>query len=394
MQGKSTKKIWLSPPHMSGEELKHVQEAFRDNWVAPAGPHLKTMESRLKEFFNVESAAVLTSGTAALHLALINLEVGPGDTVLVQSLTFSASANPIKYLGAEPVFIDSERDTWNLDPELVIEAIEDLTAKDKKPKAIIAVDLYGMPAKWAELQSIATEFDIPIIEDSAEAAGSTFMGKKCGSFGRMAVVSFNGNKIITTGGGGALLSNDWNLVNHARFLSTQAKDNAPHYQHSYVGYNYRMSNITAGIGIGQLDCLPERVLQRRHNFDLYFRELNEVEGISFLLEPYGFYSNRWLTTLMIDPAQTGGINREHVRLALESENIESRPVWKPLHMQPVFKDCLFYGNGVSEDVFRYGLCLPSGSCMTEDEVKRVAFLVKKVIKQQKFQYNTDILQEN
>lgn len=390
MSDNQLKKIWLSPPHMSGEELEQVQEAFRNNWVAPAGPHLKKMESKLKEYFNVESAAVLTSGTAALHLALINLNVQPGDTVLVQSLTFSASANPIKYLGAEPVFIDSEEETWNLCPKLVIEAIDDLTSKGKKPKAIIAVDLYGMPAKWAELQSIATEFDIPIIEDSAEAAGSTFMGKKCGSFGRMAVVSFNGNKIITTGGGGALLSNDWNLVNHARFLSTQAKDNAPHYQHSYIGYNYRMSNITAGIGIGQLNCLPERVLQRRHNFDLYFKELSDIEGISFLQEPYGYYSNRWLTTIMIDPEKTGGINREHIRLALESENIESRPIWKPLHLQPVFKDCLFYGNGTSEDIFRYGLCLPSGSSLTEDEVGRVSFIVKKIIKQKNQRVDTAV----
>lgn len=370
-------RIWLSPPHMGDSELKYVQQAFETNWIAPAGPHIADFEQSLNEYFEVAASTAVTSGTAALHLALINLGVGPGDIVLCQSITFAASANPIRYLGATPVFIDSEKDTWNIDPDLVSEAIEVYREKGIKPKAIITVHLYGMPAKMAELESISAEHDIPLIEDAAEAAGSTYLGKKCGSFGRMAVLSFNGNKIITTSGGGALLSNDWHLIEHARFLSTQAKDPAPHYQHSYIGYNYRMSNVCAGIGIGQMETLPERVLQRRNNFDFYRESLEDLPGFEFPLEPYGHYSNRWLTTVLIDPKKTGGITREHIRLVLDAENIESRPLWKPLHLQPIFKDSTFFGTNVAEQLFQKGLCLPSGSSITTEQREKVVEIIRK-----------------
>ena len=379
MKSLNDEKIWLSPPHIGEKERSYVEEAFDQNWVAPAGPHIVRFESSIKEYFNVGAVAALSSGTAALHLALINLGVGQGDYVLTQSLTFSASANPIRYLGAEPVFIDSEYDTWNLDPVVLEEAILDLKEKGIKPKAIVGVDLYGMPAKWADIQNISMKYDIPLIEDSAEAAGSTYMGKYCGTFGRMAVLSFNGNKIITTSGGGALLSNDWHLVEHARFLSTQAKDDAAHYQHSHVGYNYRMSNICAGIGCGQMEVLNNRVRRRREIFDFYFDEFRDVEGISLLVEPYGHYSNRWLTAILVDPEKTNGITREHLRLALESRNIESRPLWKPLHLQPVFENHLFYGSNVSQSLFENGLCLPSGSAMTSEQLNKVISVIRKVL---------------
>lgn len=369
-------RIWLSPPHMGDNEFKYMKEAYESNWIAPAGPHLNTFEKNIKDFFNVEAAAVVSSGTAALHLALINLGIKQGDYVICQSMTFSASANPIAYQGATPVFIDSEKDTWNIDPNLVREAIIDLDKKGNKPKAIIAVHLYGMPAKMAELESISIEFDIPLIEDAAEAAGSSYLGKKCGSFGRVAIISFNGNKIITTSGGGALLSNDWHMVSHSRFLSTQAKDPAPHYQHSHIGYNYRMSNICAAIGCGQLEVLPERVLQRRANFDFYFNELSNMPGIEFLPEPYGHYSNRWLSTILVHPNKTNGVSREHLRLSLEADFIESRPLWKPLHTQPIFKDYPKYVNGLSENLFQNGLCLPSGSSLTQDERTYIVDVIK------------------
>lgn len=368
-------KIWLSSPHMGGNELEYVNKAFADNWIAPAGPHIKDFETKLSTYFGVEDTAVVSSGTAALHLALINLKIKQGDTVLVQSMTFAASANPIVYLGAEPVFIDSERETFNLDPNCVREAIVELDKQGKKPKAIIAVHLYGMPAKMAELEEVAMEYDIPLIEDAAEAAGSVYFGKKCGSFGRMSILSFNGNKIITTSGGGALLSNDWNLVNNARFLSTQAKDNAPHYQHSNIGYNYRMSNVCASIGLGQLEVLDEWVRLRRRNYQLYYSSLSDIDGVDFLEEPEGYFSNRWLTTIIIDPVKTNGITREHIRLALDADNIESRPLWKPLHLQPVFKNAKYFGNNVSEELFLKGLCLPSGSNLSEEDVNRVINII-------------------
>lgn len=372
----SKERIWLSPPHMGDNEFKYMKEAFESNWIAPAGPHISTFEKNIKDLFNVEAAAVVSSGTAALHLALINLGIKQGDYVICQSMTFSASANPIVYQGAIPVFIDSEKETWNLDPDLVRKAIIELDKKGNRPKAIIAVHLYGMPAKMAELESISIEFDIPLIEDAAEAAGSKYLGKRCGSFGRAAVLSFNGNKIITTSGGGALLSNDWHMVSHSRFLSTQAKDPAPHYQHSHIGYNYRMSNISAAIGCGQLEVLEERVQQRRANYDFYFNELSDIPGISFLPEPYGHYSNRWLSSILVHPEKTNGISREHLRLRLEAEYIESRPLWKPLHTQPIFKDYPKYINGISESLFQNGLCLPSGSSLKQDERNQIVEVLK------------------
>ncbi len=373
-----SKKIWLSSPHMSGSELKNVQDAFANNWVAPAGPAIHQFEKDLASYFHVNSAAALASGTSALHLALINVGVKRGDEVICQSMTFAASANPITYLGAKPIFIDSERNTWNIDPEVVRDVVVSKIAKGKKPKAIIVVHLYGMPAKMTELENISMEFDIPIIEDAAEAAGSTYLGKKCGSFGWMGIMSFNGNKIITTSGGGALLSNDWHSISHAKFLATQAKDNAPHYQHSHIGYNYRISNICAAIGVGQLSVLDKRVEQRRANFDFYYESLNDLKGLSFLKEPDGHFSNRWLTTIVIDPSLSSGVTRERVRLSLDADNIESRPLWKPLHMQPVFKYAEYFGSNVAEDLFQHGLCLPSGSNLSQSDLSRIVKIIREV----------------
>lgn len=370
-------KLWLSSPHMGGKEQEYVKEAFETNWIAPLGPHVNHFENDLEQFLdhNVKVAA-LSSGTAALHLAMIMLDIKPGDEVICQSMTFSASANPIAYQKATPVFIDSEKDTWNMDPEWLKKAIEDRIKKGKKPKAIVVVHLYGMPAKLDEVIDMAKGFDVPVIEDAAEALGSKYKGRPCGTFGRMSILSFNGNKIITTSGGGALASHEEELIRKARFLATQARDPAPHYQHSHIGYNYRMSNVCAGIGRGQMKVLPERVQQRRANFEKYVEMLGKIPGISFLSEPDGFYSNRWLTTILVDPQKTGGMTREDIRIALEKENIESRPLWKPMHLQPVFADCPFYGDGTSEELFNNGLCLPSGSNMTEEEQKRVIGLVK------------------
>ncbi|RQP16732.1 MAG: aminotransferase class I/II-fold pyridoxal phosphate-dependent enzyme [Parapedobacter sp.] len=372
-------KIWLSSPHMGGKEFEYVKEAFDTNWIAPLGPHVNGFEqdiaTRLGENFHV---AALSAGTAALHLALVQLGVRHGDEVICQSMTFSASANPIKYQGAVPIFVDSEPDTWNMDPARLREAIRDRFARGKKPKAIIIVHLYGMPAKLDEILGIAKEFQIPVIEDAAEAMGSTYKGRAAGTFGDFGVLSFNGNKIITTSGGGALVSKDEKQIAHARFLATQARDNAPHYQHSHVGYNYRMSNVCAGIGRGQMEVLTDRV-NRRREVNQYYREaLADVEGISFLSEPTGdYFSNFWLTTIIVDhPNYT----REDIRLALEADNVESRPLWKPMHLQPVFKDTPFYGEGVSERLFDKGLCLPSGSNLTEQDLLRVVRVCKKVTK--------------
>lgn len=375
-------KLWLSSPHMGGKEQEYVKEAFETNWIAPLGPHVNHFENDLEQFLdhNVKVAA-LSSGTAALHLAMIMLDIKPGDEVICQSMTFSASANPIAYQKATPVFIDSEKDTWNMDPEWLKKAIEDRIKKGKKPKAIVVVHLYGMPAKLDEVIDMAKDFDVPVIEDAAEALGSRYKGRPCGTFGRMSILSFNGNKIITTSGGGALVSHEEELIRKARFLATQARDPAPHYQHSHIGYNYRMSNVCAGIGRGQMEVLPERVKQRRAKFEEYVNMLGKIPGISFLSEPDDFYSNRWLTTILVDPQKTGGITREDIRIALEKENIESRPLWKPMHLQPVFADYPFYGDGTSEELFNNGLCLPSGSNMTEEEQKRVIGLVKRCLLQ-------------
>ncbi len=368
-------KIWLSSPHMGNMEQVFVKEAFDTNWIAPLGPHVNGFEADLQGFTGAGHAAALSSGTAALHLALIMLGVKAGDEVICQSFTFSASANPIVYQGAMPVFVDSEKETWNMCPVALEEAIRDRMDKGKKPAAIIAVHLYGMPAKMDEIGAVAKKYDIPVIEDAAEALGSHIKGKMCGTFGKLNILSFNGNKIITTSGGGALVSEDGELIAKARFLATQARDNAPHYQHSHIGYNYRMSNVVAAIGRGQMVVLNDRVAARRANYDRYVRLFGEINAkgyhIELLPEPEGFFSNRWLTTVTIDPEKNMGIIREDVRLALEAENIESRPLWKPMHLQPVFADAPFYGDGTSERLFDQGLCLPSGSNLVEDDWQRI-----------------------
>jgi len=365
-------KIWLSSPHIGTKEREYVKEAFDTNWVAPLGPNVNGFEADLASFLDEGSkVAALSSGTAALHLALILLNIQTGDEVICQSMTFSASANPILYQQATPVFIDSEDETWNLDPRILEEAVIDRIAKGKKPKAIIPVHLYGMAAKMEAIISIAEKYDIPVVEDAAEALGSSINGKKCGTFGEMGILSFNGNKIITTSGGGALVSKNQGFIKQATFLATQARDPAPHYQHSHVGYNYRMSNICAGIGRGQMNVLPERIEQRKKNFSFYKAHLDQLPGITFVEEPQGFFSNRWLTTILIDPNESGGVTREEVRLSLEKENIESRPLWKPMHLQPVFKGYPYYGGNVAERLFENGLCLPSGSNLKEEELDRV-----------------------
>ena len=371
-------KIWLSSPHMGDNEQKLVQEAFDTNWIAPLGPHVDGFENDLVKFTGSKHAAALSAGTAALHLALIMLDIKTGDEVICQSMTFSASANPIAYQGAVPVFVDSERDTWNIDPELLREAIRDRFSKGKKPKAIIPVHLYGMPAKMKEILAIAKEFEIPVIEDAAEALGSTLGGQAMGTFGDLGVLSFNGNKIITTSGGGALISDKEEYIKKARFLATQARDAAPHYEHSQIGYNYRMSNVCAAIGRGQMEVLEERILQRRKNFEYYKERLAGIKGLYFLNEPDGMFSNRWLSTVLIEPKEAG-LSREDIRLHLEKDNIESRPLWKPMHLQPVFKDAPYYGTGVSDELFEKGLCLPSGSNLSQEDLDRVINKIKELV---------------
>jgi dTDP-4-amino-4,6-dideoxygalactose transaminase len=371
-------KIWLSSPHMGGNEQKLVQEAFDTNWIAPLGPHVDGFENDLVKFTGSKHAAALSAGTAALHLALIMLDVKAGDEVICQSMTFSASANPIAYQGAVPVFVDSERDTWNMDPALLREAIRDRFSKGKKPKAIIPVHLYGMPAKMKEILVIAKEFEIPVIEDAAEALGSTLEGQAMGTFGDLGILSFNGNKIITTSGGGALISEKEEYIKKARFLATQARDVAPHYEHSQIGYNYRMSNVCAAIGRGQMEVLKERILQRRRNFEYYKEQLAGIKGVHFLNEPEGMFSNRWLSTVLVDPGEAG-LSREDIRLHLEKDNIESRPLWKPMHLQPVFKDAPYYGTGVSNELFEKGLCLPSGSNLSQEDLDRVINKIKELV---------------
>ena len=364
-------KIWLSSPHMGGNEMRFVQEAYDLNWVAPLGANVDGFEHDIAKFTGAIQAAALSSGTAALHLALILAGVGPCDYVICQSMTFSASANPIAYLRAIPVFVDSESDTWNMSPVFLDEAIQFCLSQGKKPKAIIPVHLYGMPANINEILAIAEKYDIPMIEDAAESLGSTYQGKVTGIFGRAGILSFNGNKIITTSGGGALISDDEKLIKKARFLATQARDDAAHYEHSQIGYNYRMSNILAGIGRGQMEVLPDRVKQRRAINEWYRSFLAGIEGVLFQSEPdEDYYSNFWLTAITIDP-DLSGISREEVRMKLLEEEIESRPLWKPMHKQPIFKDAPFFGDGTSEDLFAKGLCLPSGSNLTEREKERI-----------------------
>ena len=367
------KRIWLSLAHMGGHEQKFIQEAFDTNWVVPLGPNVNGFEKDLRGYLNDDVHVVaLSSGTAAIHLALIQLGVGPGDEVICQSFTFAASANPIKYLGASPVFVDSESDTWNMSPQHLREAIVDRIAKTgKKPKAIIPVHLYGMPAKMDEIMAIANEFEIAVLEDAAEALGSEYKGKRCGSFGEFACLSFNGNKMITTSGGGALVCSTVEEAKRTMFYATQARDDAPHYQHSHIGYNYRMSNICAGIGRGQMMVLDDFVARRRAIHQLYKDALNGIDGISVFDNPSSdFNSNHWLTCIIVDP-EVAGFSREDIRLKMESENIETRPLWKPMHMQPVFEGAPFYGDGTSEALFEKGLCLPSGSSLTDNDIVRV-----------------------
>ena len=361
-------KIWLSSPHMSGNEQTFIKEAFDSNWVAPLGPNVNGFESDLTSYLNEDRyVAALASGTSALHLSLILLGVGHGDEVICQSKTFSASANPIVYQGATPVFVDSERETWNMCPIQLEIAIIDRIAKGNKPKAIIAVHLYGMPYKVNQINEIAVRYNIPIIEDSAESLGSQYHGRNCGTFGDFSVLSFNGNKIITTSGGGALVTKTLKHKEEAVFLATQARDNAPHYLHSQIGYNYRMSNIIAGIGRGQMTILDSHVAKRRSNHEFYVNAFKDNENITFLKEPEGHFSNRWLSCILLNSMAT----REGLRLFLEKENIESRPLWKPMHQQPVFKSAPSYLNGVSDELFEKGLCLPSGSNLTDIERNRV-----------------------
>lgn len=361
-------KIWLSSPHMGGNELKYIHDAFDANWVAPLGPNVDGFEHDLERFLGGDvSVAALSAGTAALHLGLILLGVEAGDEVICQSMTFSASANPIMYLGATPVFIDSEKETWNMCPHQLERAIQDRIANGKKPKAIIAVHLYGMPYKHAEIRAIADHYEIPILEDAAEALGSNYKGTNCGTLGDISILSFNGNKIITTSGGGALVTKNKEIKNKAVFLATQARDNAPHYQHSHVGYNYRMSNIVAGIGRGQMEVLSDRVAARRANFDFYKKNLQNRSDIKVVQEPDGHYSNRWLSCILTESFE----HREKIRLGLADNNVETRPLWKPMHLQPVFEKFPKYTNGVSEHLFEVGLCLPSGSNLTEHDLNRV-----------------------
>jgi len=368
-------RIYLSPPHLSGYEQELVGEAFRSNWIAPLGPMVDAFEREICEFIGIQHGVALASGTAALHLAMILSNVKPGDEVLCPTLTFSASANAITYVGAHPVFIDCTYETWNLDPDLLNEELAAQGREGRKMAAVVAVDLYGQCADYGRIEEICKVHGVPLIEDSAEALGATYGNEKAGCFGQMAVFSFNGNKTITTSGGGMLVSKDSDLISKARFLATQARDPAAHYEHSTIGYNYRMSNILAAIGRGQLKVIEDRLAARRRNFEYYFEALNGIPGISFMPEVSYGRSSRWLTCILVDPTHFG-VAREDIRLALEAENIESRPIWKPMHMQPVFSKCRVRGGSVSENLFAGGLCLPSGSQMTVEELHRVVSTVK------------------
>jgi pyridoxal phosphate-dependent aminotransferase EpsN len=379
---KFKKRIFLSSPHMSGNEIKYIKEAFETNWVAPLGPNVDAFEKEISHYAGIKDAAAVSSGTAAIHLALSLLDVKKGDKVFCSSLTFVASANPIIYQGAEPIFIDSEADTWNMSPQALERALIEASLEDKLPKAVIVVNLYGQSAKMDEIVSICNHYQIPIIEDAAESLGSTYKGRASGTFGKFGIYSFNGNKIITTSGGGMLISNDSDSIRKARFLATQARDPAPHYQHSEPGYNYRMSNIVAGIGRAQLEVLNKRVEARRAIYNQYFLELAYLPGISFMPELPDTRSNRWLTALTINEEEAG-VKVKEILSILSEENIEARPVWKPLHLQPLFKGARYFPNSdkesVSEFLFEKGICLPSGSNMTEDDQMRVIDCLKQII---------------
>jgi pyridoxal phosphate-dependent aminotransferase EpsN len=368
-------RIYLSPPHMGGDEFELVADAFRSNWVAPLGPHVDAFERELAARVGVGHAVALASGTAAVHLALRLLGVGPGDEVLCSSLTFIASASPIVYEGARPVFIDSEASTWNIDPGLVEEELAACAARGRLPRAAVVVDLYGRCADYDRILAACDRFGVPVVADAAESLGATYRGRPAGSFGKFGVFSFNGNKIITTSGGGMLVSDDGEAVERARFLATQARDPAPHYQHSVVGYNYRLSNVLAAIGRGQLRVLGDRIAVRARNYQFYRKHLGDLPGVAFMpTAPYGS-PNYWLTCVMIDPGAFGA-TREDVRLALEAADIESRPVWKPLHLQPAFAGCRVRGGAVARSIFERGLCLPSGSSLTDQDLDRIVEIVR------------------
>ena len=373
-------RIWLSLAHMGGQEQRFIQEAFDTNWVVPLGPNVDGFEKDLQEFLDKDVHVVaLSAGTAAIHLGLVQLGVTQGDEVICQSFTFSASANPIAYQGAKPVFVGSEPDTWNMSPHYLREAIEDRIAQTgKKPKAIIPVHLYGMPARMDAILAIADEYGIPVLEDAAEALGSAYRGRKCGTFGEFACLSFNGNKMITTSGGGALVCRTAEEAERTKFFATQARDKAPHYQHSHIGYNYRMSNICAGIGRGQMYVLKEHIARRRAINRLYHLLLQDLPGIAFHTNPNeDFDSNYWLTCIVINPKEAG-FTREDLRLRMEAENIETRPLWKPMHLQPVFVDCPYYGDNTEGRLFDNGLCLPSGPTLTDENIERVVEVIKKM----------------
>lgn len=369
-------RIFLSLPHLGGNEMKWIEDAFRDSWVVPLGPNVNEFERLLGNYLGNKNIVALSAGTAALHLGLVALDVKPGDEVICQSFTFAASANPIKYLGATPIFIDSEPDTWNMCPSALEEAIIDRKKViGKYPKAIIPVHLYGMPAKMNEILAIAKKYGIPVLEDAAEALGSRYCKKHCGTFGEYGVLSFNGNKMITTSGGGALICPTEEADNRIKFLATQARENMPYYYHNVIGYNYRLSNISAGIGCGQMQVLDSHVARRREIHALYTELLKNVDGIKVFQNPSSdFDSNFWLTTITFDPAL--GFTPEDLRQVLEAENIESRWLWRPMHMQPIFKDAPYYGGNCAETLFNTGLCLPSGSILTNDDIYRTAQVIK------------------
>lgn len=369
-------RVYLSPPHVFGDEQQLVNEAFVSNWIAPLGPHVDAFEKEFGTTVGVPHAVALSSGTAGLHLAMRLLDVGPGDEVICSSLTFSASANPVAYERAMPVFVDCD-ETWTMDPNLLEDALKASRVRGTRVKAVVAVDLYGQCADYDAIGAICERFGVPLVEDAAEALGATYRGRPSGGFGRLGVFSFNGNKIITTSGGGMLVSSEKALVDRARYLATQARDPAPHYEHSTIGFNYRLSNILAALGRGQLRTLAERVAVRRRIFEIYAKALEDLPGTMFMPEAGYGTSNRWLTCIVFDPA-TFGATREDVRLALEAENIESRPVWKPMHMQPVFAACRMHGGAVARHLFENGLCLPSGSSLSAEDQRRVIETVGRV----------------
>ena len=371
------KPILLSTPHMGEQELEFVKEAFETNWIAPVGPHVDAFEQEFCQVIGVRHAAAVSSGTAALHLALRLIGVEAGDEVFCSTLTFIATASPITYLKAKPVFIDSDRTSWNMNPDLLREALEHRAKIGKLPKAVVLVHLYGQSADIDPILEVCNAFEVPLVEDAAESLGATYKERSPGSFGKASIFSFNGNKIITTSGGGMLVSDDPDLVSKARFLATQARDPAPHYQHSEIGYNYRLSNVLAGIGRGQLRVLEQRVQARRRNFEVYQQTLGKLPGIEFMPEAAFGRATRWLSCITINPAEFGA-NREQVRSSLAEQQIEARPVWKPLHLQPVFAGCESIGGAVSEDLFKYGLCLPSGSNLTNEDLEQVILAITRI----------------